>query len=159
IVLEGFNETSKRWYQINHCPSGVNVPMEWQEFSCPIIIPQNTTKMRPVLNAGWSSQPNREATTWFDSLRMISLNIVADPNLKAEVVYQGLDFPTSMAFLGPNDILVLEKDKGTVQRIVNGIKLREPLLDLDVRENDGLLGIAIEKNMTTNKNGNPDTTY
>jgi hypothetical protein len=25
-----------------------------------------------------------------------------------------------MAFLGPNDILVLEKDKGTVQRIVGG---------------------------------------
>jgi len=30
-------------------------------------------------------------------------------NLKAEVVFQGLKFPTSMAFLGPNDILVLEK--------------------------------------------------
>jgi hypothetical protein len=35
-----------------------------------------------------------------------------------------------MAFLGPDDILVLEKEKGTVQRIVNGEMLPEPLLDV-----------------------------
>jgi hypothetical protein len=46
--------------------------------------------------------------------------IVNDPSLKADLVFQGLRNPTSMAFLGPNDILVLEKDQGTVQRIVNG---------------------------------------
>jgi glucose/arabinose dehydrogenase len=34
-------------------------------------------------------------------------------------VAEGLEFPTTMAFLGPNDILVLEKEKGTVQRIIN----------------------------------------
>ena len=45
---------------------------------------------------------------------------LADPQLKVEQVTEGLDTPTTMAFLGPNDILVLEKDKGTVQRIVNG---------------------------------------
>ena len=44
----------------------------------------------------------------------------------------GLDTPTTMAFLGPNDILVLEKDKGTVQRVVNGKTLGEPLLDVNV---------------------------
>ena len=42
--------------------------------------------------------------------------IINDPNLKAEVITKGLQNPTSMAFLGPNDILVLEKDQGTVQR-------------------------------------------
>jgi hypothetical protein len=40
---------------------------------------------------------------------------INDPNLKAELVFQGLQNPTSMALLGPNDILVLEKDQGTVQ--------------------------------------------
>ncbi|HET6799720.1 MAG TPA: hypothetical protein VFH25_04085, partial [Nitrososphaeraceae archaeon] len=48
------------------------------------------------------------------------LPIITDPNLKVELIVQGLDLPTTMAFLGPDDILVLEKDKGTVQRIVNG---------------------------------------
>lgn len=46
-----------------------------------------------------------------------------DPNLKVELFAQGLRSPTSMAFLGPDDILVLEKDDGTVQRIVNGKSL------------------------------------
>jgi aldose sugar dehydrogenase len=77
--------------------------------------------------------------------------VMTDQNMKAELVVKGLESPTSMVFLGPNDILVLEKNSGTVQRIVNGVKLREPLIDLDVANTDGLLGIAIEKNMTTNQ--------
>jgi hypothetical protein len=44
-----------------------------------------------------------------------------DPNLKAEqIINTGLKSTTSMAFLGPNDILVLEKDTGIVHRILNG---------------------------------------
>lgn len=57
---------------------------------------------------------------------------IYDPNLHAEVVAEGLELPTTMAFLGPNDILVLEKEKGTVQRVVNGKMLPEPLLDVNV---------------------------
>src|SRR3712207_630241 len=60
------------------------------------------------------------------------LPVINDPNLKVELIVQGLDLPTTMAFLGPDDILVLEKDKGTVQRIVNGKMLPEPLLDVNV---------------------------
>jgi glucose/arabinose dehydrogenase len=73
---------------------------------------------------------------------------VSDPNLKPEVVAQGLDTPTTMAFLGPDDLLVLEKDKGTVMRIVNGIISDKPLLDVDVANSveRGLCGIAISKN-------------
>jgi glucose/arabinose dehydrogenase len=46
--------------------------------------------------------------------------IITDSSLEVEQVAEGLQLPTTMAFLGPNDILVLEKDKGTVQRIVSG---------------------------------------
>ena len=52
-----------------------------------------------------------------------NLHYVKDPNLSAKIVFTGLKFPTSMAFLGPNDILVLEKDEGTVNRIINGTML------------------------------------
>ena len=41
---------------------------------------------------------------------------ILDPYLKAEVVFKGLKYPTSMAFIGPNDILVTEKDSGTVTK-------------------------------------------
>ena len=52
-----------------------------------------------------------------------------------------------MAFLGPDDILVLEKDNGTVQRIVNGKMLPEPVLDVNVANKfeRGMLGIAVAK--------------
>src|SRR5215208_8506181 len=68
-----------------------------------------------------------------------------DPNLIVQTVYQGLASPTAMAFLGPDDILVLDKSQGTVQRIVNDKMLPEPLLQVDVASSDerGLLGIAI----------------
>jgi aldose sugar dehydrogenase len=78
--------------------------------------------------------------------------IINDVNLKTEVVFEGLTSPTSIAFLGPNDILVLEKDKGTVQRIVNGKIFSEPLLEVNVANdgNRGMLGIAVSKVEETN---------
>jgi hypothetical protein len=68
VVLEGFNETSKGWSQIVQCPAGTNGPIKWQMFSCKVKIPAGITKIRPVLNAGWSSENGKEATTWFDML-------------------------------------------------------------------------------------------
>jgi aldose sugar dehydrogenase len=66
--------------------------------------------------------------------------------LKVELVSKGLKAPTSMAFLGPNDVLVLEK-KGNVQRIINGKISLQPLLHVNVatQVERGLLGIAIAK--------------
>lgn len=73
---------------------------------------------------------------------------VSDPNLRIEIVASGLDLPTSMAFLGPDDILVLEKDRGTVKRIVGGEVLEEPVLDVNVANSleRGMLGIAVAHN-------------
>jgi glucose/arabinose dehydrogenase len=45
---------------------------------------------------------------------------INDPNLTMETVATGLNRPTATTFLGPDDILVLEKDSGTVQRIIDG---------------------------------------
>jgi glucose/arabinose dehydrogenase len=73
--------------------------------------------------------------------------IINDPNLKTEVVVNGLELPTGMAFLGPDDILVTEKDKGTVRRVIDGKILPEPLLDVNVanKSERGMLGIAVSK--------------
>src|SRR5215208_3040068 len=73
---------------------------------------------------------------------------IKDPNLGVELVSPDvLEFPTSMAFLGPNDILVLEKEKGTVQRIVNGKMLPAPVLTVDVATEVErcMCGIAVSK--------------
>jgi len=72
--------------------------------------------------------------------------VLSDPKLKLELVTSGLDFPTTMAFLGPDDFLILEKS-GIVKRVTNGVILDKPLLQVDVSVKDerGLLGIAISK--------------
>jgi glucose/arabinose dehydrogenase len=76
-----------------------------------------------------------------------------EERLGIELVSSSLKDPTSMAFLGPNDILVTEKNTGTVQRIQNGNMFGEPLLDVNVNGEDerGLLGIVISKNATVSK--------
>lgn len=73
---------------------------------------------------------------------------LVDPKLKVEVVAEGLDFPTTIAFLGKNEILVLEKSKGTVTRITNGTISPEPLLRVNIASQveRGMLGIAVSKN-------------
>jgi aldose sugar dehydrogenase len=76
---------------------------------------------------------------------------VTDPNLKVQIVFPPSGKgTTSMAFLAPNDILVLEKNTGKVDRIVNGRLLPKPVLDVAVANKieRGLLGIAVAPNLT-----------
>src|ERR1051325_1752441 len=80
---------------------------------------------------------------------------IDDPNLKYEVVASGLKSPTTMAFLGPNDILVNEKLNGKVQRIIDGKIQPQPVLGVSVANKNerGMLGIAVTKsNSTANDN-------
>ena len=76
FVIEGFNDTSKEWYQIWHCPSGIDGPMAWREFKCIISVPEDTSKLRLKINAGWtySSKPNDIASTWYDEISIIPIH-------------------------------------------------------------------------------------
>ena len=69
---------------------------------------------------------------------------VVDPNLGVRTVVSGLVTPSTMAFIGPNDFLVLEKNTGAVKRVVNGA-VQGTVLDLSVNNASerGLLGIAL----------------
>jgi aldose sugar dehydrogenase len=91
------------------------------------------------------------------------LPTIMDLELKAELVFEN-DFEfekgdlspvSSMAVLGPNDILLLEKNTGIVHRIINGEMSREPLLDVTVanEREGGLIGIAVtsQKNEEENR--------
>ena len=74
---------------------------------------------------------------------------IRDSNLRVEPVVEGLELPTTMAFLGPDDFLVLEKEKGTVQRVINGEMLPEPLLDVNVATSQErcMCGVAVSKDI------------
>jgi aldose sugar dehydrogenase len=79
---------------------------------------------------------------------------IHDPNLTFETIAADLNRPTAMAFLGPDDILVTDKDNGTVRRIVQGEVQTDPVIDVAVaNDNDtnerGLLGMAVAKQNET----------
>jgi glucose/arabinose dehydrogenase len=59
-------------------------------------------------------------------------------------VVEGLALPTSIAFLGPDELFVLEKNSGRVLHVDEGI-VQGTVLDLSVNSNSerGLLGIAL----------------
>jgi glucose/arabinose dehydrogenase len=79
--------------------------------------------------------------------------VIYDSALKVELVFQReinreggtLSPVSSMAFLGKDDILILNKNEGIVNRIVNGVLIKEPLLDVNVanKRERGMLGIAV----------------
>jgi glucose/arabinose dehydrogenase len=69
---------------------------------------------------------------------------VVDPSLHVELVVDGLELPTSMAFLDNDTIVVLEKNSGQAKMIKNGELQEEPLIDANVSTQGerGMLGIA-----------------
>jgi aldose sugar dehydrogenase len=73
------------------------------------------------------------------------------PNLAVRTTVSDLITPISMAFLGANDFLVLEKNTGEVKRVVNGA-VQGTVLDLGVNfaSERGLLGIALHPNFPAN---------
>jgi aldose sugar dehydrogenase len=73
--------------------------------------------------------------------------VAVDPNLRVELVTDQIEFPTKMAFLGNNDLLVLEKNKGLVKRVIDGVIQNGSLLDVPVANGveRGMLGIAVKK--------------
>ena len=78
---------------------------------------------------------------------------ITDSHLKSQLITQGLKAPSAMAFIGPNDILVTEKNTGNVQRITDGIISSQPLLHVVTTKKDerGLLGIATSINNESKK--------
>ncbi|MFL6480533.1 MAG: PQQ-dependent sugar dehydrogenase [Nitrososphaera sp.] len=82
---------------------------------------------------------------------------VSDPDLRIDTIATGLKHPVAMAFLGnsSDDILVVEKDNGTVRRVIGGVVQTEPLVDVAVANDNntnerGLLGMVVApQNETT----------
>lgn len=73
---------------------------------------------------------------------------LSDPLLRVEQVAYGFHFPTGMAFIGPKDILLIEKEKAIIYRITDGkISYIYPLdISSSAIYGEGLLGITVDKN-------------
>jgi glucose/arabinose dehydrogenase len=73
------------------------------------------------------------------------------PLLAVRTVVSGLELPIGIAFIGRNDMLVLEKETGKVKRVLNGVPIGT-VLDLGVNRASerGLLGIALHPHFPVN---------
>ena len=80
-----------------------------------------------------------------------SAQTVTDPTLQVTELVGGLSQPTTMAFIGPGDILVLQKSDGRVRRVTHGVLQPGQVLDVavDSASERGLLGIALHPNFPT----------
>jgi len=98
-------------------------------------------------------------TKWHSAALLLSMTLAAgaqaeptvvDPGLTVRTVASGLTTPVSMAFIGADDMLVLEKNTGRVMRVTNGVV--QTVLDLAVNfaSERGLLGIALHPDFPTN---------
>lgn len=87
-----------------------------------------------------------------DTAAQSPLRTLADPSLVVRQVISGLEQPTSMAFIGNNEFLVLEKATGRVKHVINGA-LAQIVLDLAVSNASerGLLGIALHPQFSANR--------
>jgi glucose/arabinose dehydrogenase len=87
---------------------------------------------------------------------LIEINPNYKNRINVELIIEGLSLPTSMTFVGNNSILVVEKDRGNVRLVSNGILQKEPVYTVKNISNEkeqGLLGIAatLEKSVSNNK--------
>ena len=73
------------------------------------------------------------------------------PTLGVRTLVGDLVTPTTIAFIGDNDMLVVEKNTGRVRRVTNGV-VGATAIDLAVNfaSERGLLGIALHPNFPTN---------
>lgn len=82
------------------------------------------------------------------------LPLLDDPSLKLDLVVDGLQSPTSMAFLTDNSILITHKE-GTISKLgLNNPTNLQPILELNnvnSKNERGLLGIATGNNINQTK--------
>ena len=73
-----------------------------------------------------------------------------NPKFLVERIFTGNFKPSTMAFLGTDDIIVLDRDLGKVYRIIDGVQSK-PLLDVNVATVGyrGLLGVVVSADEKT----------
>jgi hypothetical protein len=71
IVLVAYDEPNKKVFQLVQAPSAQYDIFDWSIYKRKFTVPENVTKIRVDLNAGWSNQNGTMAITWFDDIKLI----------------------------------------------------------------------------------------
>jgi glucose/arabinose dehydrogenase len=130
-------------------PTSVNITDASAKTSTLTVANNSTT---PLGSFNFTVTAASGALTHAATATLVTGPSMTDANLTVRQVASGFDQPTSLAFIGNNDFLILEKATGKVRRVTNGIVQSSPVLDLAVNSfsERGLLGIALHPNFPTN---------
>jgi glucose/arabinose dehydrogenase len=106
---------------------------------------------RAITGVGFSLLLLLLADRWIARVEGQDGPVVFDRALQVRQVVEGLSTPVAMAFIGPGDILVTEKQTGRVRRVVRG-RIAGTVLDLAVNNASerGLLGITLHPDFSSN---------
>ena len=107
----------------------------------------NSSSFNESISSSSLSQSNNSSSN------KIKMPQLTDSNLTVEVVVDGLNMPTTMAFLGKDDFLVLQKN-GSLVRVIDGVVSDKTRLIVPLAKGfyQGLLGIAITNQSIPTKN-------
>ena len=102
--------------------------------------------LHPWMN-GYVTVGESEFTIPLTDIEFETSPIVLDSDFKITEFASGLSVPVNMEFIG-NDLLILEKNSGTVRHVKDDLLLDSPVLDVEVSNygEHGLLGITSVKN-------------
>jgi glucose/arabinose dehydrogenase len=113
--------------------------------------PQLEESLPPSAQQSLPEQPgalSQEQEASNNTNTITSVPIVNDSKLEVQVVTQGLDSPTSMAFIGNHGDMLISEKGGKVILFSNESKTKVSLLNFSVNEASerGLLGVAVLNN-------------
>jgi hypothetical protein len=74
VDIERYNVKMNVLQQVIQCPEGINGPLDWDKYVCPVSSEPSISKIKIAINAGWSSEPGKEAITNLDLILMKATN-------------------------------------------------------------------------------------
>ncbi len=122
-----------------------------------VVLPQQITDVLSNTATVAATEPdpdpsNNTATAETPVVAQVLNPVMEDPSLSVTPAVTNLTTPTGIAFLAPNDFLVIEQTTGKVKRVIDGVVQPQLALDLAVNffSERGLLGIALHPDFTNN---------
>ena len=124
----------------------LNICSRWTDVAIILLLFYFQSATSYLDDSGTASTSDRHFALPVFGQEQSALPELNDEALRVEPVIEGeLLFPTSMAFVDNDTLLVTEKNSGNVISIINGIIKSEPVLSVEVNNEGfkGLLGITI----------------
>ncbi len=132
-------------------PAGESLTVDFTVRSSTQGVLQTTTTVRGLENDPFQS--NNRVVLALPVAQLAAGPSMTVPNLGVRTVVAGLDQPTALAFLGPNDFLILEKATGRVVRITERRRrwARCSTCPSTARPSAGCSGVALHPNFAAER--------